>query len=258
MKINELIIFAGGFGSRLSEETDIIPKPLVEIGGMPIIWHIMKYYSQFGVNDFTIALGYKGDKIKKYFLEYYYFQNNLSLDLSNNNVQILSDKTENWKINLIDTGINTLTSRRLKDCIKYINCENFYLTYGDAVSNVDINKLTKSHIKNDKILTMTGVKSPPRFGKLSINNQGKLLKFDEKKEDKKDLINGGFFVVNKRIIDFLKNDEPFENGPLSNLLKKSQINLYIHENFWHCMDTLSDKNNLNKIWEDTKIWKIWK
>jgi glucose-1-phosphate cytidylyltransferase len=258
MKVKELIIFAGGFGSRLSEETEIIPKPLVEIGGKPILWHIMKYYSQFGIKDFTIALGYKGDKIKKYFLDYCYLNQNLSVNLSDNSIKIHKNISEDWNINLIDTGINSLTAKRLKICTDFIKEENFYLTYGDAVSNVDINKLTKNHFKANKILTITGVKSPPRFGKISFDNNGNLNNFDEKKEDKKDIINGGFFVVNKNIIKYLKKNEPFENGPILNLLKDREMNLYIHNNFWHCMDTLADKNNLNQIWEKTKIWKNWK
>ena len=256
MQLNELIIFAGGFGSRLNEETTTIPKPLIEIGGNPILWHIMKIYESYGFSNFNIALGYKGNLIKEYFLKYKYFSNSININFKDSSINFITKKNEKWNINLIDTGLTTLTTQRLKRSIRYIKNDDFCLTYGDAVSNVNINRLIKSHINSKKILTITAVKSPPRFGKIKLK-ENKIISFKEKKIDKGDLINGGFFVVNKKIINYLNNKDPFEKTTMDNLLKNNQINIYQHNGFWRCMDTLSDKKILEEIWQKKKPWKNW-
>lgn len=256
MNINELIIFAGGYGSRLSEETKIIPKPLVEIGDRPIIWHIMKHYEYYNIRNFIIALGYKGVAIKKYFMDYDYLNNDLEIELCKKSIRKISNKSEDWNIKLIDTGLKSLTTKRLNQAMNLITNDNFYLTYGDAVSDVNLNKLKKSHIKSGKILTITAVNPPPRFGKIKMSNKT-IMSFQEKKIDQTNFINGGYFIVNKKIKKYLNNSQAFEAKTMQSLLKDNQINIYLHKGFWMCMDTLADKNNLNNLWLKEKPWKIW-
>ena len=254
----ELVIFAGGLGSRLSDYTTTIPKPLVEVGGMPIIWHIMKIYHTFGVKNFKILLGNKGNLIKKFFIDYNINQNHISVDTINNSYNLIKSKKkniENWKVELYDTGLESLTAKRLKLVEKYIKSENFLLTYGDAVATIDILKLYKHHMKSKKSITLSAVKTPPRFGKL--NFKGKKLKFAEKELSNDDLINGGYFVVNKKVLKTIKGNVSFENGPLKILFEKNDVNVYKHNGFWGCMDTLADKDNLEKIWESKNNWNNW-
>jgi glucose-1-phosphate cytidylyltransferase len=254
----ELVIFAGGLGSRLSEYTTTIPKPLVEIGGMPIIWHIMKTYYAYGVKDFKILLGYKGDLIKKFFLDYNVNNQDLSIDFKNNKISFIhnkKNKIEDWNVHLLDTGLNTLTGKRLNLAKNFIKNDTFLLTYGDAVSDINIKNLYKSHLKSHKSITLTAVNTPPRFGKINFN--GKKTSFSEKISNNNDLINGGFFVLNKSIFDYIHGNISFENGPLKYLFEKNKVNIYKHKGFWGCMDTLADKEKLENIWKRKRNWNNW-
>ena len=255
----DLIIFAGGHGSRMSEFTTTVPKPLVEVGGMPIIWHIMKIYYSFGVKNFKILLGNKGNLIKKFFLDYSVNNSHLSINTSHNTYKIIPNKKkviEDWNIELFDTGLESLTAKRLKIIEEYIKNDEFFLTYGDAVSTINIQKLYLNHVKSKKIITLSAVKTPQRFGK--INFKGKKFKFAEKELSNDDLINGGFFVVNKKIFKMIKGNISFENGPLRKAFENNDVNIYKHKGFWGCMDTLADKDNLEKIWKSKHNWINWK
>jgi glucose-1-phosphate cytidylyltransferase len=253
----KLVIFAGGYGSRLSEETQKIPKPMVEIGEMPIIWHIMKYYSSFGINDFVICLGYKANIIKSFFLNYNNLSKKITINLKNNT--IVGDNFFNdWNITLVDTGLDTQTGGRLKRVKEFIkNEEYFYLTYGDGLSDVNINELTKFFIKENKICTLTAVKPKNRFGIIEIDKSHIVTKFQEKPSN--DWINGGFFIMKPDILEYINGDDtPLEEEPMLNLTKKKEISAYKHEGFWQCMDTLKDKNYLEKLWSGGEApWKNW-
>ncbi len=253
----QLVILAGGYGTRISEETSDKPKPMIKIGEYPIIVHIMKYYSKYGVNDFIICLGYKGYQIKEYFYNYNRHVNDLSLNFQDSSAKYLNSRNEKWNIKLVETGINTMTGGRLKRVEKYINQENFFLTYGDGLSNVDINKLKNFHLKNKKIATVTAVKLPSRFGYLKIKNTGLVSRFSEKPNDNEDWINGGFFVFNKKVFKYLKNNKTIlERDPLEKLSKKSNLVAFKHSGFWYAMDTLRDKKYLEKIWSSKNApWK---
>lgn len=254
----KVVILAGGLGTRLSEETVNIPKPMVEIGGMPILWHIMKIYSFYGLNEFIICCGYKGYFIKKFFLDYYKFKSDFEINLKNNEIKYYKNPLENWKVSLLDTGLNAPTGERilkLKDILK--SDENFYLTYGDGLANVDIKKLTKNHFSQNKICTMTAVPKPGRFGSIKIK-KNKTLSFQEKPELTDEVINGGFFLLNNKIFKYLKKKTSFESYTLQKLAKKNQININPHNKFWMPMDTLRDKNQLEELWKSKKApWKIW-
>jgi len=253
----QLVILAGGYGTRISEETSDKPKPMIKIGEYPIIVHLMKYYSKFGVKDFIICLGYKGYQIKEYFYNYNRHINDLSLDFQNTSAEYLNSKNEKWNIKLIETGINTMTGGRLKRVEKYINQENFFLTYGDGLSNVNINKLKNFHLKNKKIATVTAVKLPSRFGYLKIRENSLVSKFSEKPNNNEDWINGGFFVFNKKIFKYLKNSKTIlEREPLEYLSKNKNLIAFKHNKFWYAMDTLRDKKYLEKIWYSKIVpWK---
>ena len=256
----KVVILAGGKGTRISEESFSKPKPLIEIGTKPIIWHIMKSYSYYGLNDFVICCGYKGYLLKEYFANYYMHNSDVTIDLKNNDLKINRINSEPWKISLIDTGENTMTGgriRRLKEFLK--KEENFCLTYGDGVSNININKLLDFHKKNMKIATITVVKPKGRYGMISLKNNNLVKDFDEKPDGDGSWVNGGFFVFNKKIFEFLRKDSDIlEQGPIQKISKKQQLAAYCHTGFWKAMDTLNDKNYLEKLWLKKKCpWKIW-
>tara|TARA_Y100000389_G_scaffold46260_2_gene41183 strand:+ start:4510 stop:5295 length:786 start_codon:yes stop_codon:yes gene_type:complete len=258
----KVVILAGGFGTRISEETILKPKPLIEIGNYPIIWHIMKIFSFYGFNEFIICCGYKGYMIKDYFINYINYYNDIDINFTNNSIKINKLKKINWKIKLIDTGENTYTGGRLLRIKKYLNKDkNFFMTYGDGVSDVNISELYKFHKKHKKYATVTAVKPNGRYGILDINekNNNSVKSFIEKPSGDKNWINGGFFVLNKKIFNYLKSDEDiWEQGPLQKLSRDEQLFSFKHKGFWKAMDTLNDKNYLNQLWK-TKLapWKMW-
>jgi glucose-1-phosphate cytidylyltransferase len=257
----KVVILAGGLGTRLSEETDIRPKPMVEIGGKPILWHIMKTYSYYGFNDFIICLGYKGQIIKEYFVNYLINNSSICINLENNKIDQYSKIHEKWNIELIDTGENTLTGGRIKRIQNLIKEDNFFLTYGDGVSDVNIKTLLEFHNRNNKLCTVTAVKPNARFGVLNINKENIVIKFSEKRDEDVNWINGGYFVCNKEIFNYIKegNDEEiWEGAPLENLANENQLVAYKHQGFWRPMDSLKDKKDLNELWNTNKAkWKIW-
>ena len=256
----KVLILAGGFGSRLSEETSSRPKPMVEIGGKPILWHIMKQYSYYGFNDFVILCGYKGYMIKSYFANYYRHMADMTVDMANNSIEYHKNHAEPWKITLIDTGLETMTGGRIKRVKDYVGSEPFMLTYGDGVASININDLCKFHQNHGKVITMTSVQPEGRFGALVINNEYKVTDFKEKPNGDGAWINAGFFVCNPAVFDYLKNDQTiFERGPLENLAKDGELFTFRHTGFWKPMDTLRDKNELEDMWKSNNApWKIWK
>lgn len=253
------VILAGGLGTRITEETAVKPKPMVEIGGRPILWHIMKMYSAHGFNEFVILLGYKGYVIKEYFSNYFLHQSNVTIDLANNSVEVHHTTSEPWKVTLLDTGLHTMTGGRVKRARDYINNETFMLTYGDGVASVDIKESLAFHRKHGKAITMTSVQPAGRFGALAINDDQQVLSFKEKPKGDGNWINGGFFVCEPKVIDYITDDTTiFEREPLENLAKDGELYTYRHNGFWQCMDTLRDKRNLNKLWEgNNPPWKKW-
>lgn len=255
----KVLILAGGFGSRLSEETDIRPKPMAEIGGKPILWHIMKHYSFYGFNEFVILLGYKGYYIKEYFANYFLHQSDVTIDLSNNHMQVHNNTSEPWKVTLLDTGLNTMTGGRVKRAKDFINNETFMLTYGDGVSDVNLNQLLEFHKNHGKAITMTSVQPEGRFGALETDANNKILSFMEKPKGDGSWINGGFFVCEPKVLNYIENDDTiFERSPLENLAKDGELYTYRHHGFWKCMDTLRDKTQLNEMWNTNQAkWKIW-
>lgn len=243
----KVVILAGGKGSRLEEETQNIPKPLVRIGNIPILVHILKIYSHFGFDDFVICLGYKGELIKEYFFNYKKLNSNITIDFKNDDIIFHEENNLNWKISLIDTGINTETGGRIKQIEKYLNNEKFFLTYGDGLSNININKLLNYHNTQKKIVTVTGIRPTSKFGNLKFK-KNMVTSFNEKPERGTGLINGGFFVCEPEVFNYLPDDDYWENKPLKNLVKDKQLNLYRHDAFWQCMDTIREKNILEEIW----------
>lgn len=253
------LILAGGFGTRISEETDIKPKPMIEIGGKPILWHIMKSYSSHGFNDFVILLGYKSYVIKEYFSNYFLHQSDITIDMASNKMEIHNNSSEPWKVTLIDTGLNTMTGGRIKRAAKYIGDEPFLLTYGDGVADVDIKASIAFHKQHKKAITMTSVQPDGRFGALGIEEGNKVSSFIEKPNGDGNWINGGFFVCEAKVLDYIEDDSVvFEKGPLENLAKEGELYTYKHKGFWQCMDTLRDKKYLNDLWDSNKApWKKW-
>lgn len=256
----KVVLLAGGFGTRISEESVLKPKPMVEIGGMPILWHIMKYYSSFGYNEFIICCGYKQHVIKEWFADYYLHTSDITFDFSKNgDMEVHKTYTEPWKVTLVDTGLNTMTGGRVKRIKKYVGNEPFMLTYGDGVSNVDIDALVKFHKEHGKIATMTAVNVGQQFGVLDIDGDGTIHKFREKQDSDGSVINGGYMVLNPEIFDYLEGDETvFEKAPLESLAKAGELKAYRHNGFWKCMDTTRDKNQLEELLNNnTAPWKVW-
>jgi glucose-1-phosphate cytidylyltransferase len=255
----KVVILAGGFGTRLSEETDIKPKPMIEIGERPILWHIIKIYSYYGFNDFIICLGYKGYIIKEYFSNYFLHQSDVTIDVEKNSMEIHQSKTEPWKVTLVDTGLNTMTGGRIKRVQKYINDGTFMLTYGDGVGNINIRELLEFHKKHNKFVTITAVQPSGRFGALNLDKQDKVLAFQEKPKGDNAWINGGFFVLEPQIFNYIEGDETWwEREPMERLAKEGQMSAFLYRGFWHPMDTLRDKNYLEQLWQSGQApWKIW-
>jgi len=246
----KVVILAGGRGTRISEETGSIPKPMIEIGGKPIIWHIMKLYSHYGFNDFIICLGYKGYVIKEYFANYFLHSADIELDISRNQMSVLGSKAEPWKVTLIDTGLNTMTGGRIKRIKQYVGNKPFLLTYGDGVGDVNIGELIAFHKKSGKSATITAVQIAGKFGSLNIGDSGKVHSFLEKPRGDGTWINGGFFVLEPAIFDYIEDDSTFwERDPLERLANDEKLNAYKHTRFWKCMDTLRDKIELEELWE---------
>jgi len=254
----KVVILAGGFGTRLSEETDLKPKPMVEIGEKPILWHIMKIYSSYGFNEFIILLGYKGYLIKEYFSNYFLHQSDVTFDLANNNMKIHQNESEPWKVTLLDTGLNTMTGGRIKRAAPHIGHDDFLLTYGDGLSDVDISKCIEFHKLHGKIITMTAVQPAGRYGALEIKNNT-IKSFEEKPRGDKLWINGGFFVCKYKVFDYIDDDKIiFEKEPLTNLADEQQLMSYKHHGFWRPMDTLRDKTTLCQLWNNNQApWKKW-
>ena len=255
----KVVILAGGLGTRISEETDTRPKPMVEIGSKPILWHLMKIYSSFGFNDFIICCGYKGYVIKEYFSNYFLHNSDIKVDLIENNISVIKDNVEPWNITLVDTGDETMTGGRLlrvKDHL--LNEEDFCFTYGDGLSNVNIKELVKFHKSHKKKATLTAVHAPGRFGALKIEKES-VSSFDEKPRGDGSMINGGFFILKTDVLNYIEGDETiWEKEPLETLAKENELKAYRHEDFWQPMDTLRDKNLLEDLWNrDNAPWKIW-
>lgn len=253
------VILAGGLGTRISEETHLKPKPMIEIGGRPILWHIMKTYSAYGVNDFVICCGYKGYLIKEYFANYFLHMSDVTFDMANNQMKVHQQKAEPWKVTLVDTGEDTLTGGRLKRVTDYIQNEDaFCFTYGDGVSNVDIRTLIEFHRQHGKLATVTAVQPPGRYGALERSGD-QVTGFAEKPRGDGGLINGGFFVLSPRCLGFIEGDHSsWEGAPLTRLAKMGEMMAYEHNGFWQPMDTLRDKNHLEELWASGKApWKIW-
>lgn len=257
----KVVILAGGFGTRISEESHLKPKPMVEIGGRPILWHIMKIYSHYGFNDFIICLGYKGYCIKEYFAHYFLHEADITFDFREKNQQIIHDNhAEPWKVTLVNTGLNTLTGGRVKRIQKYIGNESFMLTYGDGVSNVDIAKLVTYHQNHGKLATVTSVQPSGRFGALDLTKNNMIQGFQEKPQGDGGWINGGFFVLQPEVFDYIEGDSTiFERAPLENLAKDKQLVAYKHEGFWQPMDTMRDRELLESLWKNNQApWKLWR
>jgi glucose-1-phosphate cytidylyltransferase len=252
------VILAGGLGSRLAEETEVKPKPMVEIGGRPILWHIMQHYSHYGVREFVIALGYKGDVIKRYFLDYQLLSRNITIDLENGNLDMHGSSYETWKVHLIETGIETNTGGRVKRLEPWLKSEPFMLTYGDGLADVDVDQLLEFHRSHGCIGTVTAVRPPSRFGGLVFD--GDIVKeFVEKPQIGEGWINGGFMVFEPGIFDYLKDDDDsLEADALEQLAQNRQLAAYRHDRFWQCMDTLRDKRLLENLWQQNRApWKVW-
>ena len=256
----KVVILAGGLGTRISEESHLKPKPMITIGDLPILCHIMKYYSAFGFNEFIICCGYKGFVIKEYFASYYLHNSDVTFDFSSENkMTIHNNVAEPWKVTLVDTGISTMTGGRIKRIQKFVDDETFLMTYGDGLCNLDIKELVEFHNTHKKTATLTAIQPGGRFGVLNINNKEQISSFDEKKKEDGGWINGGFMVLEPAIFDYLEDDSTvFEKAPLENLSKEGQLMAYKHYGFWQCMDTQRDKQLLESLWDSGKApWKIW-
>lgn len=254
------VILAGGLGTRLSEETELKPKPMVEIGGRPILWHIMKIYSHYGINDFIILTGYKSHVIKDYFINYYTRYSDITVDLLNNSVELHKTRTEPWRVTMLYTGADTMTGGRIAKAKEYLKNERFLLTYGDGVADINIESLIKHHELSGKIVTLTAVQPSGKFGALNIDKSDNILSFKEKPQGDGAWINGGFFVCEPDIFNYLKDDVNciFEKEPLENLANDNELNAYKHCGFWRPMDTLRDKKELTEMWMTGKApWAIW-
>ena len=254
----KVLLLAGGYGTRLSEETDIKPKPMIEIGGKPILWHIMKMYSYYGFNEFVILLGYKGYFIKEYFANYYLHQSDITFDMTDGGMEVHNNSSEPWKVTLIDTGLNSMTGGRVRRAQKFIKDETFMLTYGDGVCDVNIKKLFEFHKASNSKATMTAIQPAGRFGALDINSN-LVNEFVEKPAGDGNWVNGGFMVCEPEVLDLIESDSTvFEKYPLQTLAENGELSAYKHTGFWHCMDTLRDKTELNELWDENQApWKVW-
>jgi len=252
------VILAGGLGTRISEESHLKPKPMIEIGGKPVLWHIMKTYSAHGINDFIICLGYKGYMIKEYFANYYLHMSDVTFDMSHNRMEVHQNKVEPWRVTLVDTGENTMTGGRLRRVRSYLDDEDFCFTYGDGVSDVNISSLIDFHREMNGIATLTAVLPPGRFGSLDLEKQ-KIVGFQEKPQGDGGRINGGYFVLSPAVIDYIDGDETvWERGPLENIAAEGKLTAYLHDGFWQPMDTLRDKQMLETLWASgAPPWKVW-
>lgn len=256
----KVVILAGGLGTRITEESHLKPKPMIEIGERPILWHIMKYYSEFGFNDFVICLGYKQYIVKEFFADYFLHTSDITIDLANNKMEVHNNYAEPWKVTLVDTGLNTMTGGRIKRVRDYIGDEDFMLTYGDGLSNVDLKALLDFHKKHKRIGTMTTVNIGQAKGVISLSEDGSIKSFREKSDNDGAIINGGFMVMSSKIFDFIEGDETiFEQEPLQALVDRGELMSFYHDGFWQCMDTQREKNKLEELWNSKKApWKIWK
>ena len=256
----KVVILAGGFGTRISEESHLKPKPMIEIGEKPILWHIMKHYSEYGYNEFIICLGYKQYVVKEFFADYFLHTSDVTFDLANNSMQVHNNYSEPWKVTLIDTGLHTMTGGRVKRIQEYVGNEPFMLTYGDGVSDINLKELEEFHLAHGKTATITAVNIGQRFGVLDLESDGKINSFREKNDSDGGVINGGFMVMNPEVFEYIAGDSTvFEKEPLENLAKNGQLMAYRHDGFWKCMDTQRDKMQLEEMWASDKApWKNWK
>ena len=255
------VILAGGFGTRLSEATNLIPKPMVEIGGKPILWHIMKTYAEHGITEFVVCCGYKGYIIKEWFANYFLHTSDVTFDLANNQMEVHNSQSESWKVTLVDTGLNTMTGGRIKKVQKYIGNEPFLLTYGDGVTDLNISETIKFHKKAGKLLTVTAYKPQGKFGSLEINESGIVTSFTEKPAGDGNWINAGYFICQPEVFDYIGDEDSviFEKIPLENIAKDGEMASYKHQGFWKPMDILRDNIELNEMWDNNKApWKSWK
>lgn len=257
----KVVILAGGYGTRLSEETALRPKPMVEIGGQPMLWHIMKHYSFYDFNEFVILLGYKGYFIKEYFANYYLHQSDVTIDTANNRMEIHNNKSENWKVTLVDTGLETMTASRIKRAQKYIGNETFMLTYGDGLCDINLRNLYEFHLSHKKIATLTAVRPAGKFGAVEFKNETCVSKFWEKPQGDGSWISGGYFILKPEIFDYIDEHDSqviLERDPLEKLVTKGELMAMKYNGFWRCMDTLRDKNQLCELWDKNEApWKIW-
>lgn len=256
----KVVLLAGGFGTRLSEATQLIPKPMVEIGGKPILWHIMKYYSQFGFNEFIVCCGYKQYVIKEYFANYFMHNSDITVDLSDNSLEVLDNHSENWKVTMVDTGLNTMTGGRINRVKKYVGNEPFLLNYGDGLSDVNILDTIEAHKKSGKVLSMMAYQPSGKLGVLEIDDaDNSVLSFKEKPDQGGSWINAGFFVCEPELFDYLGDDtEMFERQPMERIMAAKQLHAYKHTGFWKAMDTLNDNKEFNKLWDAGNApWKNW-
>lgn len=257
----KVVIFAGGKGTRISEESHLKPKPMIEVGGKPILWHIMKIYEHFGHNEFIICLGYKGHVIKEYFLNYFKYNSDFTVDLGKNQFEVHNSFSESFKVTLVDTGLETMTAGRLKRIQNYVGNEDFMLTYGDGVCDVNMHDELKFHQNHGKICTMCIVQPGSRFGMLELDKNNKVISFAEKPKEDGTWINGGFFILSPKVFNYLHDDADvimWERQPLEDLSKDGELVAYKHHGFWKCMDTLRDNLDLNNMWENKPQWKLWK
>ncbi|MEZ5047770.1 MAG: glucose-1-phosphate cytidylyltransferase [Chitinophagaceae bacterium] len=257
----KVVLFAGGLGTRISEESHLKPKPMIEIGGKPMLWHIMNFYASFGHNEFIVCCGYKAHIIKEYFTNYFLHNADISIELKTNKIEVHQPNVEDFKITLIDTGLHTMTAGRLKQVLPYTNNEPFMLTYGDGVADIDLHQLLSFHQQHGKICTMSTIQPQSRFGIVKMDESGLVTQFEEKPDDSGTWINGGFFIVQPEIKNYLQdehiNDIMWERKPMYDLAKDQQIVGYKHKGFWKCMDTMRDKEELEHLWKNNPLWKIW-
>lgn len=256
----KVVLFAGGRGTRISEESVLRPKPMIEIGGKPILWHIMKTYAAFGHTEFIICLGYKGWVIKEYFINYFMHNADVTVDMANNSIEVHNNFAEPFKVSLIETGLDTMTAGRLKRVLPYVGNERFMLTYGDGLCNVDMNKLAEYHESTGKICTMTAIQANSRFGVINMEESGAINGFEEKPADSGTWINGGYFIIEPEIAKYLHNDADdimWERQPMNDLARDGQIAAFRHHDFWKCMDTIREREELEEMWLNNPAWKNW-